>query len=269
MDESLQLQFYQSSTLLLKQLSSPMTMVVIVSFPSSLHPLLPPLRFRPPSDLPPRLPSPMSFEALFPPLWSYFLVLFEALFPSEPIDLPPCSPSPVPFRAFFLPEPPDPPDASCRLFVLLHLDTPFTLVRLYSSISVGSHVDWYEIIVFWVSPNIWIMVLNCNVPVTFVSFGSDVVPSRGFSVASVRFPAFERTFTFWLLQLNISMEGFHYPVASFVRLFFFSIFPPLWSELDAQASLVWLMLFSEYVAVFVTSQVTRFDVSSLGGVKLC
>ena len=33
------------------------------------------------------------------------------------------------------------------------------------------------------------MVLNCNVPVTFVSFGSDVVPARGFSVAFVRFPA--------------------------------------------------------------------------------
>ena len=108
----------------------------------------------------------------------------------------------------------------------------------------------------------------------------------------------------------MSMEGFHYPVASFVRLFFFPIFPPLWSELDAQASLVWLMLFSAHVAVFVTSQVTRyafiqegygivvrflmlfcnevyrhsiiclinvsvclvlssFDVSYLGGVKLC
>ncbi|KAF2620340.1 hypothetical protein F2Q68_00038245 [Brassica cretica] len=287
-----------------------MTMVVIVSFPSSLHPLLLPLRFRPPPDLPPRLPSPMSFVALSLPLWSSFLVPSEALSPPEPPDLPPCSPSPVPFRALFPPEPPDPPDASCRLIVLLHLDTPFTLVRLYSSISVGSHVDWYEIIAVWVSPNIWIMVLNCNVPVTFVSFGSDVVPARGFSVAFVRFPAFERTLTIWLLQLNMSMEGFHYPVASFVRLFFFPIFSPLWSELDAQASLVWLMLFSAYVAVFVTSQVTRyafiqegygivvrflmlfcnevyrhsiiclingsvclalssFDVSSLGGVKLC
>ena len=56
----------------------------------------------------------------------------------------------------------------------------------------------------------------------------------------------------------MSIESFHYPVASFVRLFFFSIFPPLWSELDAQASLVWLMLFFAYVAVFVTSQVTRY-----------
>ncbi|WZZ32741.1 hypothetical protein YC2023_016142 [Brassica napus] len=148
-------------------------MMVIVSFPSSLHPLFPRLRFRPPPDPPPRLPSLMSFEALSPPLWSSFLVLSEALSPPEPPDLPPCSPSPVPFRALFSPEPPDPPDASCRLFVLLHLDTPFTLV----------------------SPNIWIMVLNCNVPVTLVSFGSDVVPARGFSVAFVRFPAFERTLT--------------------------------------------------------------------------
>ncbi|KAJ4917931.1 hypothetical protein Rs2_03481 [Raphanus sativus] len=170
---------------------------------------------------------------------------------------------------------------TCRLSVLLDVDTPFTLVRLYSSISVCSHVDWYEMIVDWVSPNIWIMVLNCNVPVTFGSFGSDVVPARGFSVAFVRFPAFERTLT-WLLQLNMSMEGFHYPVASFVRLFVVPIFSPLWSEVDVQASLVWLMLISAYVAVFVTSEVTRYafiqqvylalnsyDVSSPCGVKLC
>ncbi|XP_056847384.1 uncharacterized protein LOC130498062 [Raphanus sativus] len=239
-----------------------MAMVVIMSLPSSLHPLPLPLRFRPPPDPPPRLPFPMSFEALCPPLWLSSLIPSEALSPPEPPDLPPCSPFPVTFEALFPPEPPDPHDASCRLSVLLDVDTPFTLVRLYSSISVCSHVDWYEMIVVWVSPNIWIMVLNCNVPVTFGSFGSDVVPARGFSVAFVRFPAvcgpsmFERTLT-WLLQLNMSIEGFHYPVASFVRLFVFPIFPPLWSEVDVQASLVWLMLFSAYVAVFVTSEVTR------------
>nr|VDC97903.1 unnamed protein product [Brassica oleracea] len=65
-----------------------MTMVVIVSFPSSLHPLLPPLRFRLPPDPPPRLPSPMSFKALSPPLWSSFLVPSEALSPPEPPDMP-------------------------------------------------------------------------------------------------------------------------------------------------------------------------------------
>ncbi|KAH0917675.1 hypothetical protein HID58_025335, partial [Brassica napus] len=183
------------------------------------------------------------------------------------------------------------------LFVLLHLDTPFTLVRLYSSISVGSHVDWYEMIVVWVSPNIWIMVLNCNVPVTFGSFGSDVVQLVVFLSPSCDFPQY-------------TYGGFSLPGSFFVRLFFFPIFPPLWSELDAQASLVCLMLFFAYVAVFVTSQVTQyafiqegygivvqflmffsnevyrhsiiclinvsvclalssFDVSSLGGVKLC
>ncbi|KAJ4874832.1 UDP-glucose:Glycoprotein Glucosyltransferase protein [Raphanus sativus] len=59
-------------------------------------------------------------------------------------------------------------------------------------------------------------------------------------------------------EYPMSMAGFHYPVASFVKLFFFPIFPPMWSELDVQASLVWLMLFSAYVAVFVTSQVTLY-----------
>ncbi|CAF1710851.1 unnamed protein product, partial [Brassica napus] len=97
-------QLHRSSTLLLKQLSSPISMVVIGSLPSSLHPSPLPLRFRPPPDPPPCLPCPMSFEALSPPL----------------------SLSP--------PEPPDPPDASCRLFVHLHVDTPFTLSQAFSKI---------------------------------------------------------------------------------------------------------------------------------------
>ncbi|CAF2158550.1 unnamed protein product [Brassica napus] len=101
------------------------------------------------------------------------------------------------------------------------------------------------------------------------------------------------------LHVKYEYGGFSLPGSFFVRLFFFPIFPPLWSELDAQASLVCLMLFFAYVAVFVTSQVTQyafiqegygivvqflmffsnevylclalssFDVSSLGGVKLC
>ncbi|KAF2552602.1 hypothetical protein F2Q68_00038025 [Brassica cretica] len=203
MDESLQLQFYRSSTLLLKQLSSPMTMVVIVSFPSSLHPLLPPLRFRPPPDPPPRLPSPMSFEVLFPPLWSYFLVLSEALFPSEPLDLPPCSP----YRCRS--------ELSSRrnhqILPMLHAVSLFFCTLTHHSLWFVSTLQSQLFVVF-LSP-------SCDFPQYAVS----------------------PWYLIWLLVL----------------------------ELDAQASLVWLMLFSAYVAVFVTSQVTRFDVSSFGGVKLC
>ncbi|KAJ4908779.1 Uncharacterized protein Rs2_12437 [Raphanus sativus] len=170
-----------------------MAMVVLAS---SLHPPPLPLRFRPPPDPPPCLPFPMSFEALCPPL----------SLSARPPDLPPFSPSLVTFEALFPPEPPDPPDASCRLSVLLDVDTPFTL--------------------------------------------------------------FERTLT-WLLQLNMSMEGFHYPVAFLREAVRRPNISPLWSEVDVQASLVWLMLISAYVAVFVTSEVTRYDVSSPCGVKLC
>ena len=117
---------------------------------------------------------------------------------------------------------------------------------------MSSHVDWYEMIVVWVSPNIWFMVLNCNVLVTFGLFGYDLVPVRGFPVALVRhFTAvcslsmvfnlafgavslcflswwqFERKLSIWLLKLNMTMGGFQYQVASFVNLFFFPIFPLL------------------------------------------
>lgn len=62
------------------------------------------------------------------------------------------------------------------------------------------------------------------------------------------------------------MKEFHYPMDSFVEQFLFPIFPSMWSELDGQASLVlqgsssWLMLFSAFVAVFVTFEVTRYAI---------
>ncbi|KAF3494608.1 hypothetical protein DY000_02057099 [Brassica cretica] len=279
-------------------------MAPVLSFPSlclrSPARLRLPAHFCPPSDPPPRLSPLMPLETLFPPQPPeppdppgaftnlVFLVLSDTpftLFHKQHPQMPDReSPFPIPasltrdgvvpfvttdYTRFFSK---DLYPAVCSMFPPL----PFTLVRLYSSISVCSHVDWYEMIVVWVSPNIWFMVLNCNVPVTFGLFGSDLVPVRGFHVALVRHStAFERKLTIWLLQLNMIMGGFQYPVASFVKLFFFPIFPFIWSKLDVQASLVlqgtssWLMLCSASVAAFVTFQVTRgFDVFSLGGVKL-
>ncbi|CAN6986976.1 unnamed protein product [Brassica oleracea var. botrytis] len=111
-----------------------MAMVVIGSLPSSLHPPPLPLRFRPPPDPPPCLPCLMSFEALSPPLCLSFLGPSEALSPLEPPDPPPCLPFPVPFKALSPLEPPNPPDPSCRFFVHLHVDTPFTLSQAFSKI---------------------------------------------------------------------------------------------------------------------------------------
>uniref|UniRef100_A0A0D3DVP2 Uncharacterized protein n=1 Tax=Brassica oleracea var. oleracea TaxID=109376 RepID=A0A0D3DVP2_BRAOL len=278
-------------------------MTPVLSFPSlclrSPARLRPPAHFRPPPYPPPLSPL-MPLETLFPlqppeppdPPDTFtdfvFLVLSDTpftLFHKQRPQMPDReSPFPIPasltrdgvvpfvttdYTRFFSK---DLYPAVCSVFPPL----PFTLVRLYFSISVCSHVDWYEMIFVWVSPNIWFMVLNCNVPVTFGLFGSDLVPVRGFPVALVRHSTeFERKLTIWLLQLNMIMGGVQYPVASFVKLFFFPIFPFIWSKLDVQASLVlqrtssWLMLCSASVAVFVTFQVTRgFDVFSLGGVKL-
>lgn len=101
----------------------------MVSRLSSLRPSSPPLRPRPPPDPPPSLPSPVPFEALSPQPCSSSLA--QALTPHEPPDLPPCLFSPVPFEALSRTEPPDPPDASFRLVVHLHFDTPFTLSQAY------------------------------------------------------------------------------------------------------------------------------------------
>ncbi|CAF2373380.1 unnamed protein product [Brassica napus] len=106
-----------------------MAPMVMVSRLSSLRPSSPPLRPRPPPDPPPSLPSPVPFEALSPQPCSSSLT--QALTPHEPPDPPPCLFSPVPFEALSRLEPPDPPDASFRLVVHLHFDTPFTLSQAY------------------------------------------------------------------------------------------------------------------------------------------
>ncbi|CAN7075204.1 unnamed protein product [Brassica oleracea var. botrytis] len=106
-----------------------MAPIVMVSRLSSLRPSSPPLRPRPPPDPPPSLPSPVPIEALSPQPCSSSLA--QALTPHEPPDLPPCLFSPVLFEALSQTEPPDPPDASFRLVVHLHFDTPFTLSQAY------------------------------------------------------------------------------------------------------------------------------------------
>ncbi|CDY37869.1 hypothetical protein HID58_061626 [Brassica napus] len=213
-------------------------MALMLSSPSlCLHSpacLRPPAHFRPPPDPPPRLSPLMPLEALFslqpleppdpPDAFTnlVFLVLSDTpftLFHKQRPQMPYReSPFPIPasltrdgvvpfvttdYTRFFSK---DLYPAVCSVFRPL----PFTLVRLCSSISVSSHVDWYEMIVVWVSPNIWFMVLNCNVLVTFSLFGSDLVPVRGFPVTLVRhFTAFERKLTIWLLQLNMTMGVFN------------------------------------------------------------
>ncbi|KAG2260877.1 hypothetical protein Bca52824_080171 [Brassica carinata] len=76
----------------------------------------------------------MSFKAFSPPPCSSFIVPSKALSPPEPPYLQPCSPFPVLFEALSPTEPPDPPDASFRLVVHLHFDTPFTLSQAFSKI---------------------------------------------------------------------------------------------------------------------------------------
>ncbi|KAJ4910725.1 Uncharacterized protein Rs2_05346 [Raphanus sativus] len=108
-----------------------MALTVIASRPLSLRPPSPPLRFRPPPDLPPCLPFPMPFEPFSPPVCSSLLALFRVLSPSEPPDPPPCSSFSVLFEALSPPEPPDIPDVSFSLVFQLHFDTPFTLSQAF------------------------------------------------------------------------------------------------------------------------------------------
>ncbi|WZZ07217.1 hypothetical protein YC2023_093138 [Brassica napus] len=170
------------------------------------------------------------------------------------------------------------------------LTLPFILVCLLSSILVCSLVEWSERFVVYVAPDLSVMDLDYNVPMIFVSFGSTSMPVDGSQVALVRSstavcsllsvfsPAFGAVIlcylSWWqiegklvgtLIPLNRVMEEFHYPMDSFVEQFLFPIFPSMWSELDGQASLVqgsssWLMLFSAFVAMFVTFEVTRYAI---------
>ncbi|KAF3486014.1 hypothetical protein F2Q69_00057598 [Brassica cretica] len=239
---SLQLQPSSSVSNPIKQLSSPMAPVVTASPPSPLHLPPPPLRLRLPPDP--------------PPPWSSAIVLFESLFP---------------------PESPDPPDASLSLVIHPMFDTPFTLSQASFNIPnlasngvvslvfvdgtiFGSNSFWFvsspqsKRFVVYVAPNLSVMDLDYNVLMNFVSFGSTSMPVDGSQI--------EEKLVDTLISVNRVMEEFHYPMDSFVEQFIFPIFPSMWSELDGQASLVlqgsssWLMLFSAFVAVFVTFEVT-------------
>ncbi|KAL0686753.1 hypothetical protein Bca4012_086430 [Brassica carinata] len=168
--------------------------------------------------------------------------------PPSPLHLPP-----PPLRLRLPPDPP--PWSSHRAFIL---------VCLLSSIPVCSLVEWSKRFVVYVAPNLSVMDLDYNVPMNFVSFGSTSMPVDGSQVALVRSSTaqIEGKLVDTLISVNRVMEEFHYPMDSFVEQFIFPIFPSMWSELDGQASLVlqgssfWLMLFSAFVAVFVTFEVT-------------
>ncbi|KAL0833361.1 hypothetical protein Bca101_085250 [Brassica carinata] len=262
---SLQLQPSSSVSNPIKQLSSPMAPVVTASPPSPLHLPPPPLRLRLPPDP--------------PPPWSSATVLFESLSPPESPDPPDASLSLVihplfdtPFTlsqaSFNIPN-----LASNGVVSLVFVDGTifgfkclypvFILVCLLSSIPVCSLVEWSKRFVVYVAPNLSVMDLDYNVPMNFVSFGSTSMPVDGSQVALVRSStAIEGKLVDTLISVNRVMEEFHYPMDSFVEQFIFPIFPSMWSELDGQASLVlqgssfWLMLFSAFVAVFVTFEVT-------------
>ncbi|KAL0791090.1 hypothetical protein Bca101_007336 [Brassica carinata] len=170
----------------MKQLSSPMALVVTVPPPSPLYLPPPPLRLRSLPDL--------------SPLCSSATVLFESLSP---------------------PEPPDPPDASLRLVMHLLFDTSFTLSQASSNISNLEFLfpnlasDGVVSLVFvdgtrfcskWLYPAVcsgfffhscWfayspvhfdfsVMDLDYNVPMNFVSFGSTSMHVDGSQVALMR-----------------------------------------------------------------------------------
>ncbi|KAH0907566.1 hypothetical protein HID58_039393, partial [Brassica napus] len=297
---SLQLQPSSSVSNFKKQLSSPMAPVVTASSPSPLHLPPPLLRLRLPPDPPPPWSSAtVPFESISPPeppdppdaslslvihrLFDTPFTLSQASFNIPNLASDVCS---AIFSRLVVWR------RHCSSLTCVgSLTLPFILVCLLSSSSVCSLVEWSERFVVYVAPDLSVMDLVYNVPMNFVSFGSTSMPVDGSQVALVRSstavcsllsvfsPALGAVIScylsWWqiegklvgtLIPVNRVMEEFHYPMDSFVEQFLFPIFPSMWSELDGQASLVlqgsssWLMLFSAFVAVFVTFEVTRYAI---------
>lgn len=171
------------------------------------------------------------------------------------------------------------------------LTLPFILVCFLSSISGYTLVEWSEKFVVCVAPDLSVMDLDYNVPMNLVSFGSTFTPVDGSHIVLVRSftavcgllsvfnPAFGAVIlcypSWWqiegklvdtLIPANRFVAGVHSPMASLVEQFLFPIFSPVWNELDGEVLLVlqgfcsWLMLFSAFVAEFVTSKVTRYAI---------
>ncbi|KAJ4909538.1 Uncharacterized protein Rs2_04159 [Raphanus sativus] len=98
--------------------------------------------------------------------------------------------------------------------------------------------------------------------------------SRSFWCASSLQSQIEGKLVDTLIPANRFVAGVHSPMASLVEQFLFPIFSPVWNELDGEVLLVlqgfcsWLMLFSAFVAEFVTSKPILALMYSLSGVKL-
>ncbi|WZZ68411.1 uncharacterized protein LOC125589275 [Brassica napus] len=166
-----------------------------------------------------------------------------------PPDLPPpWSCATVPFESLSPPEPPDPSDASLSLVIHRLFDTPFTFSQ--ASFNIPNLASDVCSVIF---SRLVVWRRHCS---SLTCVGSLTLP----------FIMIEGKLVDTLIPVNRVMEEFHYPMDSFVEQFLFPIFLSMWSELDGQASLVlqgsssWLMLFSAFVAVFVTFEVTRYAI---------
>ncbi|KAL0795802.1 hypothetical protein Bca101_067179 [Brassica carinata] len=157
---------------------------------------------------------------------------------------------------------------------------PSSLCSIYSATE-----EWFRQLSVWVMLELRFMILACDVPMGLVSFGYTFATSRSIHIALARSSAvcsflmssipdigvvFAYLSSWWqveekLLVIFIPMNmhvGYDFPLVPRLKQSSFLIFPPIWSELDKQASLVLQgsssqrTHFSAYGAVCVILRVT-------------
>ncbi|KAF3547493.1 hypothetical protein DY000_02009586 [Brassica cretica] len=146
-------------------------------------------------------------------------------------------------------------------------------------------VEWFRQLFVWLMLELRFMILAGDRPMGLVSFGSTFVTSSSIYIALARSSAVCSSLTgsisdvgvvfvylcsWWQVEekpivtfipMNMEVAGYS-PLVPRLSQSYFLIFPPLWSELDEQASLVLQgssslrMLFSAYGAVCVVLRVT-------------
>ncbi|XP_013645615.1 uncharacterized protein LOC106350252 [Brassica napus] len=158
------------------------------------------------------------------------------------------------------------------------------LSSLFSTYSAT--VEWFRLLFVWVMLELRFMILNGDIPMGLVSFGSTFATSSSIYIALARSSAvcssltgfipdvgvvfvylsswwqLEEKFIFIFIPMNLDVMGNDFPLVPRLNQSSLLIFPPIRSELDERASLVLQgfsshrMFFSAYGAVCVVLQVT-------------
>ncbi|WZZ82711.1 hypothetical protein YC2023_103283 [Brassica napus] len=135
-------------------------------------------------------------------------------------------------------------------------------IQVYIGLRAALSCEWIRQLFVWVTLELRFMTLVSDIPMVLVLFGPTLATSNSIFIALARSSAVEEKLIFIFSLMNMDVAGYDFSLVPRLNQSSFLILPPIWSELEEQASLVLQgssshrMLFSAYGAVCVVLRVT-------------